>query len=685
MKSFTFSSCRRVVSVLACIAFFSCNLYAAPRSSEQVLSIAKQFMQNRSFAGYNAPSSRSYNIALQSDAYFAVNASDAFLIIGADDRLPEVLGWSDKGSFSADVLPPALLFYLSTYDEDLRIMDSLGIDNPTTAPQRQRKDILSDECSPLLTTTWGQGAPYNEKCPRATNTERCPTGCVATAMAQVMNYWMYPVHGVGSNSYSWKCSDCAPAYSSAEILSANFGSTTYQWDNMRESFVSGAYSSEQAASVATLMYQCGVAVNMEYGYLGSGANFLAAKNAFIYNFGYDGNIQLFSKTSKTADQLKQYIRDELASQRPVIIGGVDPETGGHAFVCDGYNSSEYFHINWGWNGTCDGYFLLTALTPSYAGQTFYYSNDVQFLTNIMPSASDPTMTNDEMKIDYLKLIPSEGSRQSIMTCSANRWMYMGWGVHDAMAGLALFDEDDNQLFVLDTIDASTLHAYHGRQKILEMNALLPDSLPDGTYYLDFVYKSVNEDDSIPWNHAKYNTSACGPVIVYLSDDNYSTKQCKGTPVDGSILSCEEAISVAEELTAEEPLSETYTIEGYITRFLYFGVKDGKQCFWMGDDHSNVDDMFKCNWCKVPHELHVGDKVAVTGHLSWNYHWAEIANGTVTLLQGTAVEQTTLDSFDPEQPYVIYNMHGQQLCGDIYRLDAGVYIIRQGTSVMKIVK
>ena len=222
--------------------------------------------------------------------------------------------------------------------------------------KKNNKSISS--LNPLLQTTWNQYPYYNDLCPYDnTYSELTVTGCVATAMAQIMKYWNYPVNGTGTT----------PAYTtitnSFNIPSVNISSITYNWTAMPDNVTSSNYD------VANLMYDCGISVEMDYGVAdvgGSSAEVLdiyspiCAENALKNYFGYSNSLQGILKSSYPESQWINLMENELNNNRPIIYTGRGPE-GGHCFVIDGYDNSNYFHLNWGWAGVDDGYFSIDAL------------------------------------------------------------------------------------------------------------------------------------------------------------------------------------------------------------------------------------------------------------------------------------------------------------------------------------
>lgn len=296
-------------------------------------------------------------------------AGSGFVVMSADDIAHPVLGYSEKGGFDAASLPSNVAGWLRGYDRTIgeavarQVAASEEISAEWTALAEgfvpAPKSITA--VSPLLSTEWDQGSPYNAQCP-GSGFSRAPTGCVATAIAQVMKYWSYPSKGMGSHSYT--CS----YYS--QTLSANFGATTYNWGSMPNS----VYSSN--AAVATLMFHCGVATEMNYTPSGSGAQMLnyygyendySAETSLKKFFGYSSKLHGESKDSYSESEWIAMLKTDLNAGRPIAYSGFDTDYSGHAFVCDGYNNNNQFHFNWGWSGSYDGYFYVSALTPGSGG------------------------------------------------------------------------------------------------------------------------------------------------------------------------------------------------------------------------------------------------------------------------------------------------------------------------------
>ena len=309
-----------------------------------------------------------------SNSFYVFNtAGNGFVIVSGESNTEEVLGYSDGGAFDPANIPPAMLDLFDQYKSEINYAATLDIDaNPASSVVPSRKAI-----APLCATKWNQGAPFNNMCPMYDASQRCVTGCTATAMAQVMKYHNHPAKGTGSMTYT------PTINGTATELSLDFSQTTFDWDNMLNVYSSSATEAQNNA-VATLMYNCGVACQMGYG-LSSGASHIDAVKGYASYFGYDKSAQIAHREYYNITGWNDLIYNELANNRPVHYAGYNEA--GHSYVCDGYDKDEYFHINWGWGGMSDGYFKLSALTPSsqgIGGSNAGYNARQEIIYNIKP-------------------------------------------------------------------------------------------------------------------------------------------------------------------------------------------------------------------------------------------------------------------------------------------------------------
>jgi len=303
--------------------------------------------------------------------------SGGFVIVAAEDASIPILGFSEEDPFPADLSCPAVRDWLEDYSMQIDQIRKEGLSNQETKWQweviRQgnfRKPADTIVVLPLLSTTWSQDCYYNEMCPvdPAGPCGHAVTGCVATAMAQIMKYHNFPPRGVGSYAYTH------PNYGEQ---SADFGNTIYDWAAMPDNVTSANIP------VATIMYHAGVAVNIIYGANGSDANLGDVIEAFVDYFNYQPGIEWHNQ-SEYPDPLdwKNLIRTDLDNQLPVWYGGAKNTSVGHAFVCDGYRTlfDEMFHFNWGWGGKYNGWYPIGALNTAYGN----WNLNNHILTSIRP-------------------------------------------------------------------------------------------------------------------------------------------------------------------------------------------------------------------------------------------------------------------------------------------------------------
>lgn len=315
---------------------------------------------------------------------FNIGNREGFVIVSGDDNAEPVLGYSDRGELDLDNMPANMVEWLRL--NELYVENCAKRESSTVGTSRTGSGTVVVE--PLLgDIMWGQDFPFNEMCPTyysGGQNLHYYVGCVATAATQIMRYYRYPQQGTGSKSYVFK----------GQTLSADFGNTTYDWDNMLAFYPSDGVSQEQIDAAATLAYHFGVSVEMEYAENGSGALSMLVPHALKTYFGYDKATTMRRRNFYSATEWLELIKHELDNNRPVYYGATsDSGLGGHAFVCDGYDSEGYVHINWGWYGMSNGYFLVNHLNPDDLGEgggTGGYNTDQEIITGIQPSTGGTT-------------------------------------------------------------------------------------------------------------------------------------------------------------------------------------------------------------------------------------------------------------------------------------------------------
>ncbi|MGN0032989.1 MAG: C10 family peptidase [Candidatus Limimorpha sp.] len=273
-----------------------------------------------------------------------------FVLVSGSKRMRPVLAYSDVNSYSGEI-PSTAMFFIERYREEIGYLsrnDLLSFEGVEKEWEMLASNVMPEKknvrsVAPLIQTQWNQDCYYNALAPVAYSGPcgRCYAGCVACAMSQVMKYWNYPEKGIGSHSYH---------HSEYGDLSANFGSTTYDWDNMPNAI----WSDNDA--IATLMYHCGISVDMNFSPSGSGAQSRDVETAMRRYFGYSA-ATFCQRSNYEEDAWIQLLKDELDESRPMYFSG-SGSGGGHAIVCDGYDYRDYFHFNLGWSGYADGYYNI---------------------------------------------------------------------------------------------------------------------------------------------------------------------------------------------------------------------------------------------------------------------------------------------------------------------------------------
>lgn len=295
---------------------------------------------------------------------FESAGNNAFAVLSADDMFPTVLGYGDAPLTDADgQLAPGLAWLLNQYAAEIEYVRNNPSDRRASSLLRTAEASESDKTAiePLLTSKWNQNSPYNANCPTINKTT-APTGCVATALAQVMYFHKYPAKGTGTCSYT------VTSGNSTSTGNLDLSTITFDWDNMTDTYGNNSTSAAKSA-VAALMQACGAAVNSKYQSGTTGTKTVKDVSALGENFGYSSDMRYYYRdfNNFTEEEWGDLVYGSLSRRRPVLYGGGNEETGaGHSFVCDGYSEGK-FHFNWGWSGNGDGYFSLSGLNPNPSG------------------------------------------------------------------------------------------------------------------------------------------------------------------------------------------------------------------------------------------------------------------------------------------------------------------------------
>lgn len=471
----------------------SIKLFAAQISVEEALEKAQQFYLQETSTKlrsvpdfklvYTGKDSESLLKTTNSPNYFYVfnvGSEQGFVLVSGDDATKSILGYSEEGTFCSEKIPENLKDWLRFYQSEIKYAMESGLSAKTPVASLRNASSVA----PLLgQIKWNQGDPYNLICPKATNENRAVTGCTATAMAQIMRYYKWPEMGLSSHTYT------SANYGS---LTVNYAKTTYDWANMLVSYGSSS-TAKQDTAVATLMYHVGVSMDMNYSSTASAASVSNAGTAFYKYFRYDSDIQQRSRAFYTSAEWDSLIKVELNAARPILYSGNQGDNGGHAFVCDGYDTNNLYHINWGWGGMSDGYFELSSLQPSSAGiggSTGGYSQGQLILTGIQ-KIDGVSKKIYEMGIWDKGLTSSRKTLTNIKTTTFNMnfgFLNNGLNNFSGEVGLGLFKDG---IFVkkLKTI-TTTLNSNYGFHDYAFSGISLSD-IASGRYRIYCIFKTTS--------------------------------------------------------------------------------------------------------------------------------------------------------------------------------------------------
>jgi len=506
-------------------------------------------------------------------AFYIYNLKNqtGFVIISAESETTPILGYSYEVNYDINQeIAPAFEGWMNHYKEQIEYIRKNDIKAtkkitdtwvkyssvPDISTKSNEKDI-----APLLTTTWNQGTYYNELCPADAGGQNGHVwvGCVATAMAQVIKFWNYPDYGSGQNTYN----DFIYG-----TQTADFENTYYDWASMPNSL------STYNTPVATLSYHCGVAVNMSYGTNGSSSNTGEAATGLKRFFDYSHNLYVGVKNNFVDTAWRDLIKSELDLGHPLFYSGYPSSGSGHAFNCDGYQGTDYFHFNWGWGGSYNGYFYLDDLTPG--SQDYTYSQAA--LINCYPDCLSPqcggsVTTLTDASGTLTDGSPISGYYTNYSNCSNCEYLIQPTGATSVYIDFESFStiEGEDSLYVYDGADASAPLLY----------ALSGDTIPDnffsstGSVYFHFVsdnfrtapgweisYTIAFDDVGITYQYLP-QTKTCGKLLdtIQVLVKNFGANTQTNIPV------------VVDVITPSGPVTINGILPGPIARneWQYFDI------------------------------------------------------------------------------------------------------------------
>jgi hypothetical protein len=372
-------------------------------NQKKALEVATQFMNSRSVlrSGTSlklALTGKSENANLRSSenpSYYVYNVEGGkgFVIIAGDDAVAPILGYSFNSSFEVEGMPNNLKSFLNHYDTQIRKAAELGLE--TSSAWNNLRNEVAENSVVLETAKWDQGKPYNGECPMVVNskgeTVRAYTGCPSTAVGIVMAYHKYPSNLVGGEiSYTRELEDFVAkdgnTYNNTQEVSINLD-RPYNWDLMLNDYQT-EYTEAQGKEVAALMARLGAAMLTRYDADMSGSTMLEVFKAMISNFQYPSS-KMYYRSSMVEDDFRSLLINDIDNNLPILYSST---TGGHIFVCDGYDDNGNFHFNWGWGGLANGFYALDALKPTYtgigAGDLGDYTEGIVVISNIKPRSEE---------------------------------------------------------------------------------------------------------------------------------------------------------------------------------------------------------------------------------------------------------------------------------------------------------
>lgn len=445
---------------------------ATPLSPEQALNRVKKGGKN--LVGKVNPKLffTEYNNEIPT-VYIYKSNNEKCLVVSADNNSPALLGYYDfNNNGDSSTLPPAFKYWLHSISDEVLLNAKYNAGMEVCAPSGKA-------IAPMTATRWNQDLPFSKYCPTEDG-KHCYTGCVATALAQILKYHNYPVTGSGSHSYTWKNA----ATATDTVLSFNYAETTFNWSDMLDKY--GSDDSEASKdAVATLMYACGVAVNMHYGTDDSGADEYLLPDAMVNYFNFDKGTRTFVRDYYDLNDWNQLVYDQLTNYGPVQYTGFSNQ-GGHSFVCDGYSEDGYFHINWGWGGMSDGYFLLTILDPGVqgiGGSESGYNFSQSILGNASPQQTSEYMYENLLAQGSINIRQSEIKPGDNFDVTSTVINYSSGAAKNIVMGIQLTDESGN----ISYLSGPTIEEMPMEHGTGEFTVNLPSDIAEGKYTMKMAF------------------------------------------------------------------------------------------------------------------------------------------------------------------------------------------------------
>lgn len=523
--------------LLASLAMASMNAYAGNVNVTDARLAANNFLKQHVSTmpgSFKAPALADLRLAhaeasptrLGVNDYYAFNIKGGgFVIVSGEDRSVPILGYSDKGCIDFNNLPAPLKDLLDGYKAEIEFLRSYEGDDLVMASPSIK---VGGTVGPLIQTTWGQEMPYYLQCPIYQG-EYCVVGCVATAMAQVMKYWQYPTSSSSiSRYYSWEYGGYVSALPATTFDYSLMLDSYCHWDWDNSMLIQDTYTDAQAQEVAKLGRYCGQAVQMSYSPEGSGA-YTDDQLSAMKKFGYSNATSSYRGYGTSTSTWESTLRTELDAGRPILYSANDPSAGGHAFICDGYNSEGKFHFNFGWYGTCDGWYVSTALNMVHRdGDQLRFNSGHEIVYRLQPPTYCIITAESLDAAGDLLILGNSTMNPQALNVTLNT------SYSNVNLLFALTDASGNR--VVDGNPVNIVKNGFEQGSTVNGTLALPSTLESGNYNLSLYYYTTNANQvtainavatgqlMVIRNVAKYNApfdiADVTTVIDYILDGTY---------------------------------------------------------------------------------------------------------------------------------------------------------------------
>lgn len=664
---------RKLFTLFALMAMTAAN--AAPVTPSKALLQAKQFCQGRESKGLMKASSKSeMKVVYTSEnaEYYVVSRGEnaGYVIVAGDDCSPSILGHVDSGNFCYDELPDGLKDMLASYAEQVTASASLGIKYTASSKADHAK------IGPLLTTEWGQKSPFNDLSPvlNSTTTQRYASGCVATAMAQVLNYhkWATKVTGNGT------------AICAAKKLTLDMDGDVIDYSKMLDKYTIkadtvGAGTAEQRAEVAKLLHDLAFSVNMDWSGTSGGTSQCLIPSGLYNHWGVDKGIHCVHRIlMDTDEEWDSLLYAELSTNGPVLYAGRNFESG-HSFVCDGYSGNGMYHFNWGWYGMSNGDFLLSALNPKHVSnegkETIRdYTSDQRMILGLCKPQADSKFVynvwhfNDQPDFQ----LTEDGNEDTV--------------IPRVQFDSAIFPKKVTFGFQATNLATNEVKNYECTDTLLapgypeKIYMKVPAGLSDGKYRMNTVFK-VDDDD---WQLCKYAKGTNPSFVLEVKDGkkSYSVEEdfalsylyMSSTLYSGS---CNITIRVISN-HADHSADFYYKVVDYET----------KDTLNVESNHQKVDFTFKDCKKEISFELPDNNELKA----GKNYYLVlfdgnrQLHSNRRSCVERTAISNLSEDTIQTSQGKV-YNLQGICVANSsepavLSRLHRGIYIVNGKKFVVK---